>query len=282
MRDRLSRRDFLIGAGGLTLAASGGGLVTHLARAATTPILPAPSASGIEHVVVVMMENRSFHHFLGWLPGADGKQAGLAYPDGKGGTRSTYDLSDFWAAAAAGRLPAASFLKAPACRDGHASSSDPLDEQTFLVQTINRIEKLPDWKSTAIVVTYDDSDGWYDHAFVDASSTPADPVYDGLYGQGNCGVPAPGAYPDRCGPGPRLPLLVLSPYAKPNYVSHVQLEQASVLRFIEDNWNLGRLGDQSFDARAASLGSLLSFSSPNSTTLILDPATGNPPSAISP
>ena len=74
----------------------------------------------------------------------------------------------------------------------------------------------------------------------------------------------------------------MSPYAKRNFVSHVQLEQASVLRFIEDNWNLGRVGDQSFDARAASLTSLLSFTAPNSTPLTLDPATGNPPSATAP
>src|SRR5262249_25353962 len=120
----------------------GGGLVTHLARAATTPILPAPSASGIEHVVVVMMENRSFDHFLGWLPGADGKQAGLADPDGKGGTRSTYDLSDFWAAAAAGRLPAPSFLKAPAYRDGHAHRGQ-LESRPARGPVLRRASRVP-------------------------------------------------------------------------------------------------------------------------------------------
>jgi phospholipase C len=85
-----------------------------------------------------------------------------------------------------------------------------------------------------------------------------------------------GAYSDRCGPGPRLPLLVISPYAKRNYVSHVPIEQASILRFIEDNWSLGRLGDQSFDARAGSLADLFDFSRPNATPLLLDGATGEP------
>jgi phospholipase C len=75
-----------------------------------------------------------------------------------------------------------------------------------------------------------------------------------------------------------LPLLVISPYAKRNYVSHVPTEQASILRFIEDNWSLGRLGDQSFDARAASLGHLFDFAKPSTKKLLLDGATGQPTS----
>src|SRR5262249_15766925 len=74
-----------------------------------------------------------------------------------------YDLSDFWDAADSGNLPAVSFLKAAAYQDGHAAYSDPLDEQTFLVNTINHLEQLPEWKSTAVIIAYDDSDGWYDH-----------------------------------------------------------------------------------------------------------------------
>ena len=73
-----------------------------------------------------------------------------------------YDIADFWAAADAGNLPAVSYLKAPAYQDGHAGYSDPLDEQTFLANTINQLESLPTWSSTAVVITYDDSDGWYD------------------------------------------------------------------------------------------------------------------------
>lgn len=56
-------------------------------------ILPNPQDSGIEHVVVVMMENRSFDHFLGWLPGADGKQSGLTYLNSSGKAHSTYGLA---------------------------------------------------------------------------------------------------------------------------------------------------------------------------------------------
>jgi phospholipase C len=57
--------------------------------------LPAPALSGIEHIIVVMMENRSFDHYLGWLPGADGKQAGLTYTNKLGAARSTYQLTDY-------------------------------------------------------------------------------------------------------------------------------------------------------------------------------------------
>ena len=57
--------------------------------------LPAPSASQIEHIVVVMMENRSFDHFLGWLPGAHGKQAGLTYLDSHGEPHPTSRLTTF-------------------------------------------------------------------------------------------------------------------------------------------------------------------------------------------
>src|SRR5260370_23510749 len=57
------------------------------------PDLPSPANSGIEHIVVVTMENRSFDHFLGWLPNADGKQAGLTYVDKAGVSHPTHSLS---------------------------------------------------------------------------------------------------------------------------------------------------------------------------------------------
>ena len=74
-----------------------------------------------------------------------------------------YDIADFWAAADDGNLPQVSYLKAPDYQDGHAGYSDPTDEQNWLVSTVNHLQSLGTWKSTAIVITYDDSDGWYDH-----------------------------------------------------------------------------------------------------------------------
>jgi phospholipase C len=188
-----------------------------------------------------------------------------------------YDLSDFWRAADSGHLPAVSFLKAPAYQDGHAGYSDPLYEQHFLVDTINRLQKLPSWKSTAIIITKDDSGGWYDHQMGPIVNHSSDPTYDFLSGQGMCGDSEPGAYQDRCGYGSRLPLQVISPYAKQNFVDHSITDQTSVLRFIEDNWGLGRIGDQSFDAKAGSLENLFDFShGENAHKLFLDPRTGQP------
>ena len=187
-----------------------------------------------------------------------------------------YDLSDFASALKANNLPAVSYLKAAAYQDGHAGYSDPIDEQTFLVNTINSIMESPFWRSTAIIIAYDDSDGFYDHVMgpiVNQSATPD----DNLTGPGACGTGASAAYQGRCGYGPRLPLLVISPFAKNNYVDHSVTDQSSILRFIEDNWKLGRIGDNSTDAIAGSLFPMFDFSGEDGAQrLILDPATGTP------
>ena len=188
-----------------------------------------------------------------------------------------YDLQDFWDAVQAGNMPAVSFLKAAAYQDGHAGYSDPLDEQTFLVNTINSLEKLPTWRSTAVIINYDDSDGWYDHVMGPILSQ-SNSAEDALTGTGSCGTAKAGAYLDRCGYGPRLPLLVISPFAKQNFVDNSVTDQSSILRFIEDNWKLGRIGDQSFDALAGSLSNMFNFSHPFNKSLFLDPATGEPAS----
>jgi phospholipase C len=87
-----TRRQFLYSS-----AAALGSLTTGGSRlwaaAAGKASLPKPDKSGIKHVVVAMMENRSFDHLLGWLPGADGRQAGLVYTDGAGNSFETYPLA---------------------------------------------------------------------------------------------------------------------------------------------------------------------------------------------
>jgi phospholipase C len=188
-----------------------------------------------------------------------------------------YDLSTFWNAATFGNLPAVSFIKAPTYQDGHPIDSTPADEQNFLVNTINRLQSLPDWNSTAIIITYDDSGGWYDHVIPPIVSQSNDPANDGLLGNvGLCGHAPDGSYEDRCGYGPRLPLLIISPYAKTNFIDHSIIDQSSILRFIEDNWSLGRIGDQSFDSKAGSLVNMFDFASRAShvNKLLLDPSTG--------
>jgi phospholipase C len=186
-----------------------------------------------------------------------------------------YDTSDFFAALAAGNLPAVSYLKAAAYQDGHAGYSSPIDEQTFLVNTINTIMQSPFWSSTAIVIAYDDSDGWYDHGLgpiVNQSATSD----DNLNGAGLCGSGTASAYQSRCGYGPRQPLLVISPFAKANFVDHTVTDQSSILQFIEDNWSLGRIGDNSADAYAGTLMNMYKFSNPPAQAVILDPTTGQP------
>jgi phospholipase C len=78
------------------LLGTGDSTAATLAHPATVhPDLPDPAASGIEHIVVLVMENRSFDHILGWLPGANGRQAGLAYPDRSGALVPTFHLGTF-------------------------------------------------------------------------------------------------------------------------------------------------------------------------------------------
>jgi len=183
-----------------------------------------------------------------------------------------YDLSDFNAALAAGTTPAVSFLKAPKYQDGHANYSDPVDEQTFLATEINSIERSPQWPSTAIVVAYDDSDGWYDHAaptITNGSSSSDDTPF--------CAAAAAvlGGFQDRCGPSQRLPMMIVSPFAKPNYIDHTLVSQPSILKFIEDNWGTGLIGNGSLDDSAGSIESMFEFSKPQQRQVLVDPHSGN-------
>jgi phospholipase C len=125
------------------------------------------------------------------------------------------------------------------------------------------------------MIAYDDSDGWYDHVMPPIVSQSNDKVTDALLGKDLCGEPLPGQYNDRCGYGPRLPLLVISPFSKVNYVDHQITDQSSILKFIEDNWDLGQIGDQSFDVKAGSLLNMFNFSNGHSANkLLLDPQNG--------
>ncbi|MDT0262936.1 phospholipase C [Jatrophihabitans lederbergiae] len=207
-----------------------------------------------------------------------------------------YDMSDFDALVAAishgyaspDLLPAVSFLKAPGYQDGHPGYSDPIDEQQFVTTEINALQHTPDWASTAVVIAYDDSDGWYDHAYsgihnpsnTATVATPPGPQ-DFLTGTGLCGntsrhTPLAGQN-GRCGYGPRLPLIVISPWARHNYVDHTLTDQSSILRGIEDNWRLPRIAG-SFDSIAGSLNHLFDFDDRRgeNSKLYLDPVTGQP------
>ena len=206
-----------------------------------------------------------------------------------GADSRTYDIAGFKPGVT---LPAVTYIKAPGFMDGHAQYSDPLLEQRFLVQLINVVMKSKYWKDTAIFITYDDSDGWYDHVYpplTNPSALSAPPnSSDQLTAPGQCGVPVAGAVMGRCGYGPRLPLLVISPHARRNYVDHTVADQSAILRFIEDNFKLGRIDPQSapksvaqggsYDQIAGSLDSLFDFDREfdrdDARVLLLDPDTG--------
>ncbi|MDH6455443.1 MULTISPECIES: alkaline phosphatase family protein [unclassified Streptomyces] len=192
-----------------------------------------------------------------------------------GRANHNYDLTDFDAVLKAGNLPAVSFLKAAEYQDGHAGYSDPVDEQHFLVKEINALQQSPEWKSTAVVVAYDDSDGWYDHATSKVLNGSKDSTL-GSNGKAldsaacQAGPAAKGGYADRCGPGTRQPLLVISPYSKVNKIDHTATEQTSITKFIENNWHTGRIGDASFDQRAGSLTGMFDFKHPNNKQVLLN------------
>jgi len=197
-----------------------------------------------------------------------------------------YDLSDFFETLQDGNMPAVSFLAAPSYENGNSGTSDPLDEQTFLVNTINQIEKSPDWSSIAIVVTYDGSGGWYDNA-TPPNVNGSDAPQDGTVCAKSVSL---GSATNRCGYGIRVPLLVISPYAQPNTIDASTTDTSSILRFIEDNWVTGqRVSAASFDSiagnlagtpanastGAAAIPGLLNFTAaPQTRTVILNPKTG--------
>ncbi len=111
-------------------------------------------------------------------------------------------------------------------------------------------------------------------------ATPPGPQ-DFLTGTGLCGDttahPPLAGQNGRCGYGPRLPLLVISPWAKRNYVAHNLTDQSSITKFVEDNWRLPRISG-SFDSIAGSLNTMFDFSGGygHDRTLYLNPTTGQP------
>jgi phospholipase C len=266
--------------GGFDLTITNANGTTGCARSTFSPIVNGTIADYVPH-----------HAFLQYHAGTINKMhtrpANIHEIGNDGPANHNYDSNDFFAALKAHILPAVSFIKAPSFQDGHPGNSDPLDEQTFDVQVINALQNSEFWDSTAVIITYDDSDGWYDHVMppiVNQSTTPADM----LTATGACGTGTatalPGGAPQnaphaqgRCGYGPRLPMLLISPWSKKNYVEHTVLDQTSVIRFVEDNWLDGqRVGPGSFDNIANSIENMFNFDRERNDDgiLILDPNTG--------
>jgi phospholipase C len=132
-----------------------------------------------------------------------------------------HDSNQFIADAAKGTLPAVSFLK-PGDDDGHPGYSTLAAFENFAARAITAVQDNPKlWKSTAIFVTFDESGGYYDSGYIQPVSFFGD--------------------------GPRVPLLVISPYARRDYVDHTYTDHVSILKFIEANWGLSPLTSYSED-----------------------------------
>ena len=253
---------------------------TGCKRSHTSAVTGLPSNDYVAH-------HEAFQYYPSTANGAHVRPSSVAMIGKQGDAANhQYDLADFFAAVDAGNFPAVAFLKPPAYQNGHAGYSDAIDEQEFLVRVLNDLQRRPEWKSTAIFLTWDDSDGWYDHLMGPIVNSSVGPI-DALNGDGICGDGTsilPGIAPGnrhalgRCGYGPRLPFLAMSPWARRNYVDSTVTDVTSIMHFIEDVFLDGRrLGGGSFDAIAGPLDHLFDFASPPKLTpLLLDERTGQP------
>jgi phospholipase C len=270
--------------GGFNLSIVNSNGTTGCGRKTTSAITNTLKADYIPH-------HQPFQYYPSTANPTHARPASIWEVGHEGAANHQYDTLDFFAAVKAGNFPAVSFLKAPGFQDGHPGYSDPLDEQKFVVDVINFLQTQPEWSSTAVVINYDDSDGWYDHqlgAIVNTSATAEDVSTgrgDALTSPGMCGTGAtalPGVNPStthaqgRCGYGPRMPYMVISPWARRNFVDHTMTDQSSTIHFIEDNWLGGkRIGQGSYDAIASTITQMFDFNQKfDNRLLILNDTTG--------
>jgi acid phosphatase len=141
------------------------------------------------------------------------------------------DETDFLAAASAGTLPPVSFVKPDGIDNEHPNYTDVLSGEGHAIALINAVRNGPQWKDSAIIITYDEGGGFWDH------------------------VAPPGG--DRWGPGSRVPTIVISPFAKAGVVDHTVYDTTSITALIEHRWGLAALGTR--DAVAADLTNAFDF-----------------------
>jgi phospholipase C len=132
------------------------------------------------------------------------------------------DLDSFFTDVAEGTLGAVSFVKPDILLDGHPGTSTPALFEAFVQNIISKVQQQPSlWQSTAILITFDESGGYYDSGYIQ-------PI-------------------DFFGDGPRTVLIAVSPFAKTGFVDHTYTDHASILKFIESNWRLRPLSPRSRD-----------------------------------
>jgi phospholipase C len=141
------------------------------------------------------------------------------------------DEKDFLAAVDAGTLPAVSFVKPLGPDNEHPGYAALLSGQAHVAALVNRIRSSAAWKDTVIIITYDENGGRWDHV--------APPVVD------------------KWGPGTRVPTIVISPFSRKGYIDHTQYDTTSILKLIEERWDLAPLNAR--DADAGDLVNALEF-----------------------
>ena len=146
--------------------------------------------------------HQPFAYFANYAPGAPGRS-------------HLRDESEFLAAARSGSLPAVSFVKPVGAENEHPGYADLARGEQHTAELIEAVRSSHDWKKTAIVVTYDENGGFWDHV--------APPVVD------------------RWGPGTRVPTLVISPRARRHFVDHESYDTTSILATIERRYGLAPL-----------------------------------------
>jgi phospholipase C len=267
----------LLGAKGISWGWFQGGFTPTTAATATAPAACKTTTNRIDGTpeAAYSAHHNPFQYYKSTSNPHHLPPTGVSEIGHDGQANHQYDLTWFQKAAKAGNLPAVSYLKANRANDGHPSNSSPLDEQLFIVNVVNFLQTLPEWQDTAVIITWDDSDGWYDHVMppiVNMSTSAA----DALTGVGMCGngTGSLAAQQARCGYGPRLPFLVISPFAKKNFVDSTLIDQSSVVKFIEENWDLPQIGNGSFDQIAGPIDNMFNWNKQNSEKVILDPSTG--------
>ena len=145
------------------------------------------------------------------------------YADGTAAKRNHLkDETEFIAAARAGRLPAVSFVKPLGEVNEHPGYTNVKSGEDHVVDLLNALRSTPHWKHTAVIITYDENGGFWDHV--------APPVID------------------RWGPGSRVPALVISPLARRGFVDHTEYDTSSILALIERRWDLDPLTNRDLSA----------------------------------
>lgn len=157
--------------------------------------------------------------------------------------RRVVDDSRFLHDLAAGDLPAVSWVVPDVAESDHPAAGSICRGENWTVELVNALQQSPEWKRTLVVVTWDDFGGFYDH------------------------VPPP--HVDLYGFGPRVPTIVISPWARSGYIEHQTLEFASVLKTIEEIWDVAPLTDR--DRSAADLLTMLDFEQQPTPPLLLEP-----------